>query len=109
MKKEKGTTFPQDTQDQKEPTSLLIKYFNMTVKFHLWRHCKKLTVTVLKGEKKVRRPVTDVPLANAPSLTLLTAHKHFHQFEILEALHLPIDAKCKCSFWIKYNFARCLC
>lgn len=32
-----------------------------------------------------------MPLVSAPSLTLLTAHKHFYQFEILEALRLPKD------------------
>lgn len=72
-------------------------------------YCKKLIVTMLKKRaKKARGSVTDIHLANAPSLTLLTAHKHFHQFEILEALRLPKDATCKCSFWTKYNFARCL-
>jgi len=38
MKEGEGNRVPTGHTDQKETTSLLIKYFNMIVKFHLWRH-----------------------------------------------------------------------
>lgn len=54
------------------------------------------------------RSLIDVPLVSAPSLTLLTAHQHFNQLEILEAPRLPKDGaykKYKNSFQTRYSFA----
>lgn len=63
---------------------------------------------MLKGEKKLEDQLQMCLWSMHFQLTLLTAHKHFHQFEILEALRLPKDAIYQCSFWMKYSFVRCL-
>lgn len=55
-------------------------------------YLKKLTnCACVKMKTNASRSLTDVPLVSAPSLTLLTAHKHFYQPEVLEALRLPKD------------------